>query len=142
MFSANFVNAAMASILLAEDDPSIRKFLVDALERAGHKVTAADSGVAALALLERTRPDLLVTDILMPGMDGVELARRARAAAPEVRVMFITGFAAVALGDGATAGGERVLSKPFHLRHLVAEIAAMFPAAAVLEDTPDAPRPA
>jgi len=119
----------MARILLAEDDDSMRGFLHRALERAGHDVTAVPSGVAALPVLAEVRFDLLLADIVMPEMDGVELARRAVAIDPRIRVMFITGFAAVALRYRHI--GERqskVLSKPFHLRDLIREIESMLAA--------------
>ena len=117
----------MARILLTEDDASLRTFLTRALERAGHEVVQAESAFAALPHLEDGSVDLLLTDIVMPGMDGIELAQRARAAHPGVRVMFITGFAAVAMNRGDAPVDSRVLSKPFHLRELVAEIDSMFP---------------
>ncbi|MGF1464018.1 MAG: cell cycle two-component system response regulator CpdR [Maricaulaceae bacterium] len=115
----------MARILLAEDDDSMRGFLAKALERAGHEVEACADGVDGLKLFE-TDPngfDLLLTDIVMPGVDGIELARRAAASKPGLRIMFITGFAAVALNPGSAAPKDaKVLSKPFHLRDLVAEV--------------------
>ncbi len=113
-------------ILLAEDDDSMRVYLARALERVGYAVTAVDRGTAALPLLERESFDLLLTDIVMPEMDGIELAQRAGAIAPGMRVMFITGFAAVALRTGASQPQARVLSKPFHLKDLVAEVDRMF----------------
>lgn len=109
----------MARILLAEDDEAMRQFLAAALGRAGHEVVSCEDGRQALAALER-RFDLLIADIVMPGLDGVELARRARGADPDMRIMFITGFAAVVLaGADAPMAGASVLSKPFHLRDLV-----------------------
>jgi two-component system cell cycle response regulator CpdR len=129
----------VARILLTEDDSSLRQFLALALERAGHSVIQADSAYAALPHLEAGRIDLLLTDIVMPGMDGIELAQRARDLLPELRVMFITGFAAVALGRGDKPDDARVLSKPFHLRDVVAEIAAMFPAPSSGPDDPREP---
>lgn len=117
----------MARILLTEDDASLRTFLTRALERAGHDVVQAESAFAALPHVEAGGVDLLLTDIVMPGMDGIELAQRARALLPDLRVMFITGFAAVALTRADAPADARVLSKPFHLRDLVAEIAALFP---------------
>ncbi|MEM8800603.1 MAG: response regulator, partial [Pseudomonadota bacterium] len=68
--------------------------------------------------------DLLLTDIVMPEMDGIELAQRAAALAPQMQVMFITGFAAVALNrkKDAAIQNAKVLSKPFHLRDLVDEV--------------------
>ena len=91
----------MIRILLAEDDNSMREYLARALERVGYAVTAVDRGTAALPLLETQSFDLLLTDIVMPEMDGIELAQRAAVIAPGMRVMFITGFAAVALKGGA-----------------------------------------
>lgn len=116
----------MIRILLAEDDDSMREYLARALERVGYSVTAVDRGTAALPWLERDRFDLLLTDIVMPEMDGIELAQRAAAMIPGLRVMFITGFAAVALKSGGTPPNAKVLSKPFHLRELVAEVDRMF----------------
>ena len=116
----------MLRILLAEDDDSMRVYLARALERVGYAVTAVDNGVAAIPLLESEPFDLLLTDIVMPEMDGIELAQKAAEIAPDIRVMFITGFAAVALKAGRAAPSAKVLSKPFHLRDLVAEVDRLF----------------
>ena len=116
----------MVRILLAEDDDAMRAYLTRALERVGYSVTAVDRGTAALPLLAKESFELLLTDIVMPEMDGIELAQRAAEIAPGMRVMFITGFAAVALKAGANAPHAKVLSKPFHLRDLVAEIDRLF----------------
>ena len=113
----------MARILLAEDDDSMRSFLARAIEKAGHEVMAVDRGTAALPLLATGQFDLLLTDIVMPEMDGIELAQRAATLAPRMQVMFITGFAAVAMNKRSAAPqNAKVLSKPFHLRDLVNEI--------------------
>ena len=116
----------MPRILLAEDDESMRQYLARALERVGYVVESVDRGTAALPLLETQAFDLLLTDIVMPEMDGIELAQRAAVLAPGMRVMFITGFAAVALKAGSSAPTAKVLSKPFHLRDLVAEVDRIF----------------
>ena len=116
----------MIRILLAEDDDSMRVYLGRALERVGYAVTAVDRGTAAMRLIESERFDLLLTDIVMPEMDGIELAQKAALIAPEMRVMFITGFAAVALKASRAAPQAKVLSKPFHLRDLVAEVDRLF----------------
>ncbi|MFN3434582.1 MAG: cell cycle two-component system response regulator CpdR [Sphingomonas sp.] len=116
----------MIRILLAEDDTVMREYLTRALERAGYAVSAVDRGTAAIPLLESERFDLLLTDIVMPEMDGIELARRAAEMVPGLRVMFITGFAAVTLKAGREMPNARVLSKPFHLRDLVAEVDRVF----------------
>ena len=118
----------MPRILLAEDDDSLRGFLARALERAGYEVQACADGEEASAALDETW-DLLLTDIVMPGIDGIEVARRAAAKHPGLRIMFITGFAAVALAAGESApAGAKVLSKPIHLREIVSEVERMMAA--------------
>jgi two-component system cell cycle response regulator CpdR len=113
----------MARILVAEDDGSMRSFLAGALRRAGHVVEPAADGFEALTLLARNEFDVLLADVVMPGMDGVELARRAAKDQPKIKVMFITGFAAVALrGRSGMPGDPKILSKPFHLKDLVSQI--------------------
>jgi two-component system cell cycle response regulator CpdR len=104
----------------------MREYLTRALERSGYAVTAVDRGTAALPLIEAEHFDLLLTDIVMPEMDGIELAQKVAEIAPSTRVMFITGFAAVTLRAGKTMPQARVLSKPFHLRDLVMEVDRLF----------------
>jgi two-component system cell cycle response regulator CpdR len=117
----------MIRILLAEDDDAMRVYLVRALERSGYAVEAVDRGTAALAKVETGEMfDLLLTDIVMPEMDGIELAQRVAVLVPGMRVMFITGFSAVTLRAGQTLPQAKVLSKPFHLRDLVLEVDRMF----------------
>jgi two-component system cell cycle response regulator CpdR len=117
----------MIKILLAEDEEAMRQYLVRALERSGYVVTAVDSGTDAYALLEAGEHfDLLLTDIVMPEMDGIELAQKASILFPEIKVMFITGFSAVSLRAGQTMPQAKVLSKPFHLRDLVLEVERTF----------------
>jgi len=119
----------MPRILLAEDDDSLRAFLARALERAGYEVTACADGDEAAAALDQ-KWDLLLTDIVMPGLDGIEVARLAAARQPGLRIIFITGFAAVALAAGTRApAGATVLSKPVHLREIVSEVERMMAAA-------------
>lgn len=112
----------MARILIAEDDASMRQFLAMALEKAGHSVTLCENGILALTAIE-TDPayDVLLSDIVMPGIDGIELSRKAAAIAPSLKVMFITGFAAVAADSGAE-NQAKILSKPFHLKDLVDQV--------------------
>ena len=116
----------MAHILLAEDDENLRKFLAQALARAGHAVSDFGDGSDAYECLKGDRFDLLLTDIVMPGMDGIELAKRAVELNEALKIMFITGFAAVALQGGRTAPEAKLLSKPFHLKDLVMEVDRMF----------------
>src|SRR5678816_3548486 len=113
----------MARILLAEDDDDMRRFLVKALEKAGYDVADFDNGASAYERLREEPFSLLLSDIVMPEMDGIELARRATELDPDLKVMFITGFAAVALNPDSDAPKDAsVLSKPFHLKDLVNEV--------------------
>ena len=113
----------MARILLAEDDDNMRRFLERALLRAGYDVESVGDGEAALERVTQSEFDLLLADVVMPGIDGVELARRASALLPDLRIMFITGFAAVALRQPGFARRQpKVLAKPFHLRQLIEEV--------------------
>ncbi|MCD8525843.1 MAG: response regulator [Alphaproteobacteria bacterium] len=121
----------MAHILLAEDDTSMREFLGLALDKAGHSVTSCEDGLSALEKLRGGENfDLLLTDIVMPGMDGIELAQAATREHPGLKVMFITGFAAVAMGEQQKATSDtKILSKPFHLKELVTQIDSLLKAA-------------
>ncbi|MXO61965.1 response regulator [Altererythrobacter oceanensis] len=110
------------TILLAEDDEIMRTYLTTALEKAGYHVIAVESGVAAMPHLESADIDLLLSDIVMPEMDGIELAQHCNELSPHTKVMFITGFAAVTLKASREQPNAKVLSKPFHLRDLVLEV--------------------
>jgi two-component system cell cycle response regulator CpdR len=119
----------MTRILLAEDDDSLRGFLTRALEKAGYQVRSCPDGETAIEALADGPYDLLLTDIVMPGVDGIEVAREAASRTPAVRIMFITGFAAVALSAGSRAPqGAKILSKPVHLREIVSEVERMIAA--------------
>jgi two-component system, cell cycle response regulator CpdR len=116
----------MIRILVAEDEEAMRAYLARALENAGYDVVAVDRGTEALPLLETQHFDLLLSDIVMPEMDGIELAQRCAEVSPATKVMFITGFAAVTLKANREAPQAKVLSKPFHLRDLVLEVQRIF----------------
>jgi two-component system, cell cycle response regulator CpdR len=121
--NANLPSLPMHRILLAEDDESMRGFLERALAKAGYDVASFANGEDAYERLKQEPFTLLLTDIVMPRMDGIELARRATEFDPGLKIMFITGFAAVTLNTGTGAPKDaRVLSKPFHLRDLVREV--------------------
>lgn len=122
----------MIRILLAEDEEAMRTYLARALENAGYDVVAVDRGTEALPLLESQHFDLLLSDIVMPEMDGIELAQHCAQVSPATKVMFITGFAAVTLKANREAPQARVLSKPFHLRDLVLEVERVFADAAAM----------
>lgn len=113
-------------ILLAEDEEAMRTYLSRALVNAGYHVTSVDRGTDAVPLLESEDFDLLLSDIVMPEMDGIELAQRCAEVSPRTKVMFITGFAAVSLRASREQPHAKVLSKPFHLRDLVLEVERVF----------------
>ncbi len=116
-------------ILLAEDDEDMRRFLAKALENAGYQVVSFDNGLSAYERLREEPFNLLLTDIVMPQMDGIELARKAAELDPDLKIMFITGFAAVALNADIEAPKDaKILSKPFHLRDLVSEVGRLIAA--------------
>lgn len=104
----------------------MRSYLARALTNAGYNVEAVDRGTAAIPLLEAEDFDLLLSDIVMPEMDGIELAQRCAEISPRTKVMFITGFAAVSLRASREQPSAKVLSKPFHLRDLVLEVERIF----------------
>ena len=115
-----------ARILVAEDDDAMRIFLENALSRAGHEVSALPNGDSAATCAELGGYDILLTDVRMPGMDGVDLARHLLAGSPNLRIMFVTGFAATALqATDLISQGARVLSKPFKLSDLVQQVERM-----------------
>jgi len=101
-------------ILLVEDEPTVRALAGRILRRAGNDVTSAGSPAEALALPPEARPDLLVTDVLLPEMDGIELFRRLNARWPGLRVLLMSGFPeGNARIEEAIARGQHFLQKPF-----------------------------
>lgn len=104
----------------------MRTYLERALHNAGYEVKTVDRGTEAVPLLESEHFDLLLSDIVMPEMDGIELAQRCAEISPSTKVMFITGFAAVSLRASREQPHAKVLSKPFHLRDLVLEVERVF----------------
>ena len=129
MIDGTFRGNLMARILLAEDDEDMRRFLSRALEHAGYQVVSFNNGLSAYERLREEPFHLLLTDIVMPEMDGIELARKASELDPDLKIMFITGFAAVALNPDMQAPRDaKILSKPFHLRDLVGEIGRLIAA--------------
>ena len=99
------------------------------MEQAGYSVISYDNGMSAYHRLREEPFEMLLTDIVMPEMDGIELARRASELDPDIKIMFITGFAAVALNsDSEAPKNAKVLAKPVHLRELVSEVNKMLAA--------------
>jgi len=114
------MTSARKIILVVDDDPGVLDYASNVLKECGFTVLTAPDGATALVLL-RNHPqvDLLFTDVVMPGLDGVEVARRARQEGPGLKVLFTSGYAA----DVVPAG--RLLKKPYRPQQLAGEIAAM-----------------
>jgi two-component system NtrC family response regulator len=105
----------MARILVVDDDASLRRVLEYNLAEEGYEVTAAGSGEEALSLLERERFDLVVTDIKMPGMDGMDLLRRVKDSSPDTQVVMITAFGTIEMAvEAMKAGAFEYITKPFN----------------------------
>jgi two-component system, cell cycle sensor histidine kinase and response regulator CckA len=113
-----------ATILVVEDDDAVRHFARRILERAGYRVLAAESGVAALAVSAALDPpvDLLVTDVGMPGMDGRTLAGRLRAAQPGLPVLLVSGYPQVDRGPALSDDRIALLPKPYNAAALLREV--------------------
>ena len=102
-------------ILVVDDDASLRRVLEYNLAKEGYAVLTADSGEQALELLGAEQVDLLITDIKMPGMDGMDLLRRVRQASPETQVIVITAFGTIEMAvEAMKAGAFEYVTKPFN----------------------------
>jgi CheY-like chemotaxis protein len=110
---------AGARILVVEDDDFVRGSMVESLEALGHQVAQAADGEAGLRELKRARPDLMITDYLMPGITGAELVQRARLDFPGLPMIIATGYADMKAIE-QVIGDDTVLRKPFQLSELAA----------------------
>lgn len=113
-------------ILVADDDPAVRDSLRRSLAFNGYEVSTASDGQEALDLVRDSRPDLLLLDVNMPILDGLETCRRLRAAGDDLPVLMLT--ARVEVGDrvlGLDVGADDYLAKPFALEELLARIRAL-----------------
>jgi CheY-like chemotaxis protein len=109
----------MSRILVAEDEDAIRAFVQRALAQKGHTVDAVADGIEALQALSAGEYALLLTDIVMPGLDGIELALKASSERPEMGVILMTGFAAERQrAHNLEVLIHRVVTKPFTLRQI------------------------
>jgi CheY-like chemotaxis protein len=113
------------AVLVVDDEGPVRALAVQTLELLGYRVLEADSGAAALAVLESERPDLLLLDYAMPGMNGAELAGLVRERWPEVPIVFASGHADTAAVDQALGGRATILRKPFNMETLAQTIAGL-----------------
>lgn len=109
----------MARILVAEDDEAVREFIERALTHRGHEVTATNDGIGALEALAREPFDLLLTDIVMPELDGIALALKVSKDYPDIPILLMSGFAAERQrAHNLEVLIHRVISKPFTLEEI------------------------
>jgi len=115
----------MADILVVEDDPIIRQTVDYALRRAGFATSSSGDGLEALAMAQERHPDLILLDLMLPGIDGFEFAEQIRRTDPEVAIVMVT-----ALGEerdtvrGLEAGADDYVTKPFSMEELLARVRA------------------
>jgi DNA-binding response OmpR family regulator len=118
----------MTAILIADDDPDIRDLVSFKLEQAGFDVTAVDNGLAALASARESLPDMIVLDVMMPGMSGIDVCRELRGDPPTATVPIILLTARAQEGDvevGFGVGADDYVVKPFSPRELVSRVEAV-----------------
>ncbi|MGF7237973.1 MAG: response regulator transcription factor [Frankia sp.] len=115
-----------ACLLVVEDDPNIVELLAASLRYAGFEVATARDGQEALAAARKVRPDLIVLDVMLPGIDGFEVARRLSSEGIRCPVLFLTARDATAdKVTGLTIGGDDYVTKPFSLEEVIARIRAV-----------------
>lgn len=108
---------------MVDDERAVREVVSTALTRAGYRVRAAASAEEALGLEKTEAVDLLITDVILPGMNGPDLAREVRRRSPDTRVLFISGFTGdAALDPRELNGGRAFLQKPFGPGAVVARV--------------------
>jgi two-component system OmpR family response regulator len=130
-----------ARLLVVDDEPNIRELLSASLRYAGFEVATAADGQQALALAESFRPDLLVLDVMMPGLDGFGVVRRLRQSGRHTPVVFLTARdAAEDKVSGLTLGGDDYVTKPFSLDEVIARIRAVLRRTAGAQQAAEAPR--
>lgn len=113
----------MAKILVAEDDQAVSAFVARALQHRGHEVTTVPDGSAALAALAGDGFELLLTDIVMPNLDGIALALKASKDHPAMRILLMTGFASERQrAHNLEALIHRVIEKPFTLDQICSAV--------------------
>ena len=114
-----------ARVLVVEDDPSISQLVASYLEREGFLVDVAGDGETAVQLTRSWRPDVVVLDLMLPGMDGIEVCRQIRTFSDAYVVMLTARIEEIDRLIGLSVGADDYIGKPFSPRELVARIRAM-----------------
>ena len=112
-----------ARVLVAEDNPAVREFITRSLESAGHQVTPVADGQIALDTLAQGKFNVLVTDIVMPNVDGIALALKAVRLYPDLRIVMVSGYAQERMrAHNLDALVHRIIAKPFSLEEICAAV--------------------
>jgi CheY-like chemotaxis protein len=111
-------------ILVVDDDENVREVLADLLLLEGHEVLLAEDGEKALLIFEQEKPDLIITDLGMPGISGWEVSQKVKSMRPSIKVIVISGWGATLEKDQIERNFvDQVLPKPFHLEQVKITIA-------------------
>ncbi|MFA6280711.1 MAG: response regulator [Bdellovibrionales bacterium] len=122
---------AALSILVAEDNPAVREFVVRALQTTGAALKAVPDGQAALDALAAEKFDVLITDIVMPNVDGIALALKAVRQYPDLRIIMISGYAQERMrAHNLDALVHRIIAKPFSLEEICEAVQNVMPLSA------------
>jgi len=124
----------MARVLIAEDEPKIAQLLADYLAQAGHDASTVDNGDRVLATIASVRPDLLLLDIMLPGMDGLSVLRELRRGSDLPVIMLTARVEEIDRLLGLELGADDYICKPFSPREVVARVRAL-----LRRTQPDAP---
>jgi YesN/AraC family two-component response regulator len=120
----------MYNILVVDDEPMIREGLKMALEMEGHKTCTAADGSEALRMINEHKPDLVITDIIMPESDGIEVICTIRDKFPDIKILAISGGGRISAKDhlkiAQQLGASGIMTKPFSTAELVTEITRIF----------------
>jgi CheY-like chemotaxis protein len=106
-------------VLLIDDDNDLRSVISGALTTLGYSVTEAADGPSGLKALEESRPDVVVVDFAMPGLNGAEVARKARDRWPDLPIVLASGYADTAAIEQAIGRDAKLLRKPFRIDELL-----------------------
>lgn len=113
----------MKKILIVDDEPGIIEEVKSYFEEEGYRVETADSGKDGIRILKRMRPDLLILDIKLPDINGLEVLKSSKESLPDTKVIVMTGYVDQKLIDEAERlGRDAFLAKPFDLNHLHQEV--------------------
>src|SRR4030042_7114343 len=125
-------------ILVVDDEPSMRTTLSILLKREGYQVSQAGDGVEAIKMLEPGEYDMVLTDLKMEGVDGIELLRHVRAAAPQTEVLIFTAYGTIATAvEAMKLGAYDYIGKPFDEEELLLKVARALERKALVKEVQD-----